>query len=418
MQSFMRNLGRPWLVACIIQLAFFASLDAVRAVDKSESCLPIRDGDDLQCPDTAAQTDIGLVQIAGPLEDPWAIAFLPGGEILVTERAGRLRIIENGHLREEPISGTPAVIRESHAGLMDVTLAPDFATSRTLYLTYVGGDEKRAVIRIMRAKLQDRQLVEQVNVFETRPAVSGLEQLGARLAFGPDGMLYLTVGERSQRERAQDLMDHSGSILRLRPDGTVPPDNPFVGRSDVLPEIFSFGHRNPQGLVTFAGKLWSVEHGEKGGDELNVIEAGKNYGWPIVTYGTGYDDTPIGIGTEAPGMTSPVHYWVPSIAPSSLAVYEGDVMPPEWRGNLLVGALAGQMLVRMVVVDGVVQREERLFVEEIGRIRDVGVSPDGYIYVLGDGPEAALYRLEPMEEVTLNPDRGRGNGNSPRRSLR
>jgi glucose/arabinose dehydrogenase len=245
------------------------------------------------------------------------------------------------------------------------------------------------------------ELVDKQVIFESRPAVNATDQIGGRLSFGPDGMLYLTIGDRFQMERAQNLLDDGGKIIRIRDDGSIPPDNPFVGRSDVLPEIYSYGHRNPQGLIVNPGdgKLWSVEQGPKGGDELNVISSGGNYAWPLATYGTNYDGTVISFQTSAPGTIDSVHHWVPSVATASLVAYTGSVMPDDWSGNLLVGTLVGQCLVRLEVTNGVVTRERRYLHDTIGRIRDVAVSPDGYIYLLTDSTEASLYRLEPIEDL-------------------
>jgi glucose/arabinose dehydrogenase len=256
-------------------------------------------------------------------------------------------------------------------------------------------------IRIIRARLDGMSLEDKQVIYESRPAIKATDQIGGRLAFGPDGMLYLTIGDRFQMERAQNLLDDGGKIIRIRTDGSIPDDNPFVGRDDVLPEIYSYGHRNPQGIITESGtgKIWSVEQGPKGGDELNVVTSGGNYGWPIATFGTNYDDTIISNLTSAPGMIDSVHHWVPSVATASLVAYSGNVMPEDWRGNFLIGTLVGQCLVRLEVTDGVVTRERRYFHDKIGRIRDVAVSPDGYIYLLTDGSEASLYRLEPNEDL-------------------
>jgi glucose/arabinose dehydrogenase len=332
---------------------------------------------------------------------PWAVAFLPDGRVLVTERAGQLRVIEGGAMLTESIKGVPEVHTGGHSGLLDVLVDRDFPTTHRLFLSYMHDGPDGSTIRIARGRLDGMELIDKQVIFESRPAIKATDQIGGRLSFGPDGMLYLTIGDRFQMERAQNLLDDGGKIIRIHDDGRIPKDNPFVGRNDVLPEIYSYGHRNPQGLIVNPGdgQLWSVEQGPKGGDELNVISSGGNYGWPLVTYGTNYDDTIISFQTSAPGKIDSVHHWVPSVATASLVAYSGSVMPDDWRGNFLVGTLAGQCLVRLEVSNGVVTRERRYLHDTIGRIRDVAVSPDGYIYLLSDGTEASLYRLEPTEDL-------------------
>ena len=339
--------------------------------------------------------------VSKKLEMPWAIAFLPDGRALVTERPGRLRLIEGDHMLDEPISGVPEVSVGGHSGLLDVLVDRDFPSTRRIFLSYMHGGPNGLTIRIVRARLDGMALEDKQVIYESRPAVKATDQIGGRLAFGPDGMLYLTIGDRFQMERAQNLLDDGGKIIRIRDDGSIPEDNPFVGRNDVLPEIYSYGHRNPQGIIGNAGdgKIWSIEQGPKGGDELNLITSGGNYGWPLVTFGTNYDDTIISNLTSAPGMIDSVHHWVPSVATASLVAYSGNVMPEDWQGNFLIGTLVGQCLVRLEVTNGVVTRERRYLHNKIGRIRDVAVSPDGYIYLLTDSSEASLYRLEPTEDL-------------------
>lgn len=339
--------------------------------------------------------------VSKKLAMPWAIAFLPDGRALVTERPGRLRLIEGNHMLDEPITGVPEVSVGGHSGLLDVLVDRDFPNTHRIFLSYMHGGPDGSTIRIVRARLDGMALEDKQVIFESRPAVKATDQIGGRLAFGPDGMLYLTIGDRFQMERAQNLLDDGGKIIRIRDDGSIPEDNPFVGRDDVLPEIYSYGHRNPQGIIGNAGdgKLWSIEQGPKGGDEFNLITPGGNYGWPLVTFGTNYDDTIISNLTSAPGMIDSVHHWVPSVATASLVTYSGNVMPEDWQGNFLIGTLVGQCLVRLEVTNGVVTRERRYFHDKIGRIRDVAISPDGFIYLLTDGTEASLYRLEPMEDL-------------------
>jgi glucose/arabinose dehydrogenase len=339
--------------------------------------------------------------VSGQLVLPWSIAFLPDGRMLVTERPGRLRVVEGDHMLPESISGVPEVTVGGHSGLLDVLVDKDFPNTHRLFLSYMHGSPESSTIRIVRARLDGMELIDKQVIFESRPWIKGTDQIGGRLAFGPDGMLYLTIGDRFQMERAQNQLDDGGKIIRLRDDGTIPDDNPFVGHADILPEIYSYGHRNPQGLIGNAGggQLWSVEQGPKGGDELNLITSGGNYGWPLVTYGINYDDTIISDKTSAPGLIDPIHYWVPSLATASLVSYSGNVMPDDWQGNLLIGTLVGQCLVRLEVTNGVVTAEHRYFHHTIGRIRDIAISPDGYIYLLSDGTEASLYRLEPSNDL-------------------
>lgn len=341
-----------------------------------------------------------LRKIADKLESPWSIGFLPDGRILVTERPGRLRIIEGDELLPLSVAGVPTVLSGSHSGLLDVVVDPEFQKNHRLFLSYMHGTPDAGTIRISSAVLEGMTLVDKQVIFESRPAAKGLDQIGGRLAFGPDGALYLTIGDRFQKERAQNLLDHGGKIIRINTDGSIPEDNPFVGRSDVLPEIYSYGHRNPQGLIGNVGdgRLWSIEQGPKGGDELNLITAGSNYGWPVVTYGVNYDGSIISDKTSAPGMVDPIYVWVPSVATASLVSYYGSVMPDDWRGDFLVGSLVGESLIRLRMDSGKVVKEERYLHHAIGRIRDVSVSPDGYIYLLTDSSEASVYRIEPLTD--------------------
>lgn len=337
-------------------------------------------------------------KVAGPFEMPWGVAFLPDGRMLVTERPGRLRVIENGVLQSEAVAGTPEVVTGGHSGLLDVLVDRDFPNNQRIFLSYMHGTKGAVNMRVMSARLEGNALLDQRVIFDSRPAIAGVDQIGGRLAYGPDNNLYLTIGDRFEKERAQDLMDHSGSIVRFREDGSIPEDNPFVGRNDALPEIYSYGHRNPQGLVVRDGKLWEVEHGPYGGDELNIIEAGANYGWPLVTFGIDYNGEIISDRTSAPGLVDPVYKWVPSVAPSSLAAYRGDVMPENWHDGFVIGTLSGERLVHLTITDGAVVREEQFLQKKLGRIRNVTVGPDGYIYLLTDGSEAAIYRLDPITD--------------------
>lgn len=346
---------------------------------------------------TSEKARFRMVTVAAGLDHPWSLAFLPDGRMLVTERPGRLRIVARDGALSAPLAGVPQVAAQGQGGLLDVTLDRDFGASRTIYLCFSEPGPGGAGSAIARARLGAAGLEDLQVIFRQRPKVSGGLHFGCRLVIGRDGLLYATLGERNSRDRAQDLGTHLGKVIRIRTDGTVPPDNPFVNRAGALPEIWSYGHRNPQGaaLHPATGKLWVHEHGARGGDEINIPEAGKNYGWPVITHGIDYSGASIGIGKEAPGMEHPRHFWVPSIAPSGMAFYAGDAFP-QWRGNLFVGALAGQRLVRLELDGDAVTREERLLAQVNQRIRDVRVGPDGLVYVLTDSSDGRILRLEPL----------------------
>jgi glucose/arabinose dehydrogenase len=349
-------------------------------------------------PDAAVASDqatFRVVEVAGGLEHPWAMAFLPDGDLLITERPGRLRILRDGVLDPTPIEGVPDVYASGQGGLLDVVLDPDFAGNRLIYLSYAAKGEGGAGTRVARARLSDGRLEDVEVIFEGFMAGGG-RHFGSRLGFDPEGYLFVTLGERGQDERAQELGVLAGKVVRLHPDGSVPEDNPFVGRDDAAPEVYSWGHRNPQGLAVHpeTGRVWVEEHGPRGGDEINIVEAGVNYGWPVITYGRAYSGLPMGEGSEKEGMAQPLYYWVPSISPSGMAFYQSDAFP-EWQGDLFVGALSGQLLVRLELDGEQVVEEERLLDGVLGRIRDVRVGPDGYLYLLTDYADGALVRLEP-----------------------
>jgi glucose/arabinose dehydrogenase len=342
-----------------------------------------------------------VVELAGGLEEPWAVAVLPGGtEALVTEKPGRLRLVQGGKLRPEPVAGLPEIYARDQGGLMDVALDPRFAENRTVYLSYShpagsGGN----TTRVVRARYAPEGLSEQRVIFEAKPVIDSSKHFGSRLAFGNDGTLYVTMGERfTQRERAQDLDNHLGKVVRINTDGSAPADNPFIGRAGALPEIYSYGHRNPQGLLVDPrdGRVWEQEHGARGGDEINVLKPGANYGWPEVAYGVNYNGSRIGRGERSrPGVEQPLHYWDPSIAPSGMAIYRGDRFPG-WKGDLLVGALKYELISRLDLDDqGRVVGEEQFLKGALGRVRDVEEGPDGLVYVVTDESPGGLYRLEP-----------------------
>lgn len=330
------------------------------------------------------------------LEHPWGLAFLPDGSALVTERSGTLRRIGQDGRRGAAITGVPKVVTGGQAGLLDVALPPDFEGNGYVYFSYAeAGKDNRAGTAIARGRLVGDALQDVEVIFRQQPKVKGSNHWGSRLVFGRGGMLYATLGERfDYRDKAQDLTTHLGKIIRIKPDGSVPENNPFVGREDALPEIWSYGHRNPQAAALHpqTGVLWAIEHGARGGDEINVIGAGKNYGWPVIAYGRNYDMTTIGEGTAQAGMEQPIYYWDPSIAPSGMVFYDGEMFP-EWQGNLFVGALAKTALVRLTLDGETVGAEERLLEQRGDRIRDVVQGADGALYLLVDSDEGVILRL-------------------------
>jgi aldose sugar dehydrogenase len=346
------------------------------------------------------QARFELVTVVSGLEHPWGMAFLPDESILVTERPGRVRMVRDGQLDPEPIEGVPPVYARGQGGLLDVALDPQFASNRLIYLSYAAEDDGGNSTRVARATLGDGRLEDLEVIFTAQPLVRSSKHFGSRLAFDREGYLFITVGERGQGERAQDLGDHNGTVIRLHPDGSVPEANPFVGTAAARPEIFSYGHRNAQGLAINpeTGIPWLQEHGARGGDEVNIVRPGVNYGWPVITYGIDYTGAPIGEGTHKEGMAQPIYYWAPSIAPSGMAFYDGAAFP-EWRGDLFVGGLRSRLLARLELDGEKVVAEERLLEGEIGRIRDVEVCPDGFLYLLTDESDGGLYRLEPADEV-------------------
>ena len=342
-----------------------------------------------------------VVVLARGLVNPWAVEPLPGGDLLVTEKPGRLRIVSAMGDVGQPISGVPSVDAAGQGGLLDVALSPAFASDRTIYWSYAEPRADGNGTSVARGVLSaDRQRLEQVRViFRVVPTYRGNMHYGSRLAFGPDGMLYVTLGERSarpMRQYAQRLDSHLGKVVRIRPDGSAPSDNPFVGQADALPEIWTLGHRNVQAAAFDAqGRFWVVEHGARGGDELNLIEKGKNYGWPLVAYGEEYSGAPIsGAVTARPGFEQPVYYWDPVIAPSGAQFYTGDAFP-EWRGSLFIGALEETRLVRLTLENNRVTGEEHLLVDRRQRVRDVRQGPDGALYVVTDEKNGELWRIAP-----------------------
>ena len=335
------------------------------------------------------------------LEQPWSLAFLPSGDILITEKPGVMRILDSHGRLSQPLAGVPRVRAIGQVGLLDVALDPDFAANHRLFFSYsepVGIAD--STIAVARARLEGRSLTDLRVIFRARPALSAWSHSsnsGGRIAIGPDGNLFVTIGDRSGSppwDMAQRLNTDLGKIIHITPDGAPAPGNPFIGRPGALPEIYSYGHRSEEGLAFDGqGRLWENEHGPRGGDELNLIEPGKNYGWPLVTHGVDYPGDPIGEGkTALPGTVQPRYYWDPVIAPSGLVFYTGDLFP-QWKDSVFVGALRGMLLDRLTLSGDKVVSEEPLLLDQHARIRDVRMGPDGALYVLSD--EGALYKLTP-----------------------
>lgn len=347
------------------------------------------------------QGTVQLTPLAQGLEHPWALAFLPDRQgILVTERPGHLRLVSADGKLSAPLSGVPKVWAQGQGGLLDVVLSPDFRQDRMVYLSYAegGGEGGTAGTAVGRGRLSDdlSGLKDFQVIFRQEPKLSTGNHFGSRLVFDRDGYLFITLGENNDRPTAQDLDKLQGKIVRLYPDGRVPDDNPFVGQAGVRPEIWSYGHRNPQGaaLNPWSGTLWENEHGPKGGDEINIIERGKNYGWPLATHGINYSGQPIpeSGGQTAPGTVAPHHVWEKSPGISGMAFYDSDRFKP-WQHNVFIGALASQELIRLQFNGDRIEHEERLLGGLKARIRDVRQGPDGYLYILTDEDQGTLYKV-------------------------
>ena len=345
--------------------------------------------------------DVNLVPVAEGLDHPWGLAFLPDGRMLVTERdPGTIRIVSPAGNIGAPLEGTPRVYSSGQGGMLDVAIDPDFATNRLVYFSYAEPGDGGAGTAVARGFLDDAAgAIKDVQViFRQVPKTGGGRHFGSRLVFSPEGHLYITIGDRGERDRVQDFTINRGQVIRINRDGSIPADNPFVGRDGYRPETWSVGHRNPQGAARHpeTGKLWINEHGARGGDELNIPLPGRNYGWPVISYGRHYSGGQIGVGTHKDGMEQPIYYWDPSIAPSGMAFYTGDKFP-KWRGNAFVGALAFQLLTRLTLDGEKVVGEERMLTSLGKRIRAVINGPDGYLYILVDDDPGEIYRLEPAD---------------------
>ncbi len=332
------------------------------------------------------------------LENPWSVDFSPDGQIFVTERPGRLRLVENGEL-SEPIKGLPKIKAKGQGGLLDIAFDPDFKNNQTIYFSYSGADKTGIGTEVASAKLIDNELTEVKTLFRALPKSRGGHHFGSRLLINKEGHLYITLGDRGTKERAQEINDHAGSLIRINKDGTIPQENPFINNPAAKPEIYTYGNRNMQGIAAHpeTGDVWTIEHGPQGGDELNLMQPGVNYGWPIITYGVNYViGTKIGEGTEKEGMAQPVHYWVPSIAASSLMFYTGDKFPA-WKGNAFVSSLVFGQLARLEMKNNKVINEERLLDGDFGRIREIQQGLDGLLYFISDDSRGKLYRLKPVK---------------------
>jgi glucose/arabinose dehydrogenase len=353
-----------------------------------------------------ADLKIRVEKIADGLESPWSLAWLPNGDLLITERPGRLRVFRSGALDAEPIAGVPEVRVTILGGLLEVLPHPRFAQNQTLYLTYAkGGEGNSATTALARARLDGKALKDLQEIFVADNWSNSPTNFGGRMVFGRDGMLYLAVGERQEQDRAQNTMLHGGKVLRLDENGKAPSDNPFVGKAGYLPEIYSVGHRSPQGLAVHpaTGELWENEHGPLGGDEINIVRAGLNYGWPLVTFGKNYDGTPVSDAITRQGYEPPFMFWVPSIAISGLSFYTGDKLAA-WNGNAFVGSMmegrtraTGHVQRITFAENGQPIQREPILAQLRQRIRDVRPGPDGLLYVLTDQNPGVLLRIEPAE---------------------
>ena len=342
------------------------------------------------------QAQFTVETVADGLERPWSLAFLPNGDMLVTERPGRLRLVKNGKLVDKAIGGLPRIAAIGQGGLLDVILHPDFEQNRRIYISYSAQGVGGAGTEVVSGEFDGQKLNNVKTIIRAQPKSSGGSHFGSRLVFDDQGHLFISLGDRGRPNQAQRTSTHHGSVLRLMDDGTIPADNPFVGKSGSKQEIYSYGHRNVQGMVLHPStrEIWTHEHGPRGGDEVNILKKGANFGWPSITYGINYDGSVITDKKRAPDMEQPVTYWVPSIAPSGMAFYSGDKFP-QWKGDLFVGALAGAHLRRLEIKDNKVVDQEQLLGDLGSRVRDVRMGPDGFLYVLTDQTDGEILRLVP-----------------------
>ncbi len=347
------------------------------------------------------KVSVQVETLASGLDNPWSVEVMPDGAFIITELGGSLRIIRDGKT-SAPIAGVPKVARQGQGGLLDVALSPDFETSRTLFLSMAVANGNRYGTALVRGELSadGKKLTGVKELFRMNEFTGKGQHFGSRIAIASDGSLFFGIGDRGERDRAQDMRDHAGAILHIEPDGSIPADNPYKDGKAGLPEVWSKGHRNPQGIVIDPKnhQLLTVEHGARGGDEINAPQPGRNYGWPVITYGKDYSGAEIGVGQAAEGYEQPLYYWDPSIAPGAIDVYHG-AMFPQWDGSLLVSALKYQLLARLERDEsGKIVAEERLFEGEFGRIRDVKVAPDGAVLLVTDGDNGALLRISAADK--------------------
>lgn len=372
-----------------MQRTFLAIASGLLALAVTDACAQ---------PRTASSQDgpIRVETLADGLEHPWGLAFLPDGRMLVTERPGRLRLVSAEGEISEPLSGLPAIYAESQGGLLDVKLDPEFDSNQLVYFSFAEPGEGGASTAVARGRLEGNALQNVEVIFTQQPKVEGGNHFGSRLAFAPDGKLFVTMGERFKFDPAQETSNHIGTIVRINPDGSVPEDNPFVGQAGALPEIWSYGHRNIQAAAIHpdTGALWEAEHGPRGGDELNIAEAGANYGWPLVSWGVHYDGEDIPDPPTRPDLAQSIYQWTPVIGASGMSFYTGELFPG-WQGDLLVGGLVAQAIVRLDQDGTSAEEVERV---ELGaRIRDVVQGPDGAVYVLTDHGNGEILRLTPSD---------------------
>lgn len=348
------------------------------------------------------RASFAIETVADGLKNPWGLAFLPDGTMLVSEREGNLRLVSPDGQVWPPLQGLPEIYAKGQGGLLDVAIDPDYANNGRIYFSYSepGEDDSTNSTAVASARIQDDKLVDVTRIFSQQPKVKSNAHFGSRLVFANDGTLFVTLGERySQKDDAQTLDNHHGKVVRINTDGSVPADNPFVDTKGALPEIWSYGHRNMQGAAIHpqTGVLWSGEHGAQGGDEINLDRAAKNYGWPVITYGEDYGGGEIGEGFKKAGMETPVYYWLPSLATAGLTFYTGEQFP-DWQGDLFVASLKAQTLSRLDIEGERVLHEERLLKDELGkRLRHVVQGPDGYLYLLTDESNGAIVRLVPAD---------------------
>lgn len=347
---------------------------------------------------TSEDAQFRLETVADGLEHPWGLAFLPDGSMLVTERAGRLRVIQNGKLLPQAVWGLPAPAVSGQGGLLDIILHPDFKENRTLFLSYAHRSNRGMTTRVARALFEERALKSVTVIFEALPRSNTSRHFGGRMAFDASGYLYISVGDRGEMDRAQDTRDDAGGVHRITVNGEPAPGNPGLDDPNINNTFFTWGNRNIQGMTVHpeTGDIWTHEHGPRGGDEINILNAGTNYGWPETTYGIGYSGLPITLDTKREGMAQPLHYWDPSIAPSGMAFYTGAEFP-KWQGSLFVGALKLRKLVRLEIENGKVVSEEDLLTSLKERIRDVRTGPDGTLWLLTDSPQGKVYRVVPAQ---------------------